>query len=57
MHINDVYALRSALQDYLAGGTMDRNTARALLEAAVDEVADFEQHLEELALREEAAQC
>lgn len=57
MHINDVYALRSALQDYLAEGTMDRNIARALLEAAVDEVQDFERHLEELALREEAAQC
>ena len=57
MHINDVYALRSALQDYLATGTMEQRVARALLEAAQEEVAQFEAHLEEMAYREEAAQC
>ena len=54
MHVNDVYALRTALQDYLATGTIEQRVARALLEAATEEVEAFEEHLHEMALREEA---
>ena len=54
MHINDVYALRAFMKDLLEQGRVDTVTARALMEAATDEVQAFEHHLEELALREEA---
>lgn len=57
MHINDVYALREQLSRVLAGEAVDRRVVRALLEAAVDEVNEFEHHLHELALKEEAQQC
>ena len=57
MHINDVYALREQLSRVLAGEQVDRATVRALMEAACDEITEFETHLEELAYREEAAQC
>jgi ribosomal protein L19E len=56
MHVNDVYALRTFLKDLLEKGKVDTRTARALMEAATEEVAAFEQHLEEMALAEEAAQ-
>ena len=56
MHINDVYALRSFMRDLLEQGRVDTVTARALMEAAHEEVQEFEAHLEELALREEAQQ-
>ena len=56
MHINDVYALRAFMKDLLEQGRVDTVTARALMEAATDEVQAFEHHLEELALREEAMQ-
>ena len=54
MHINDVYALREQLSRVLAGEAVDRRVVGALMEAACDEITEFEQHLEELALREEA---
>jgi hypothetical protein len=44
------------LKDLLEKGKVDTRTARALMEAATEEVAAFEQHLEEMALAEEAAQ-
>ena len=56
MHINDVYALREQLSRVLAGEQVDRTTIRALMEAACDEITDFERYLEEMALREEAMQ-
>ena len=56
MHINDVYALREQLSRVLAGEQVDRATVRALMEAACDEITEFETHLEELAYREEAMQ-
>ena len=56
MHINDVYALREQLSRVLAGEVVDRRTVAALMEAACDEITQFEQHLEEMALREEAMQ-
>ena len=56
MHINDVYVLRSVLRMVADGKAVDRKTLNALIEAADDEVEAFEQHLEELAYREEAAQ-
>ena len=54
MHINDVYALREQLSRVLAGEPVDRVTIRALLEAACDEITEFERHLELMAEREEA---
>ena len=56
MHINDVYALREQLSRVLAGEQLDRTTIRALMEAACDEITQFEQHLELMAEREEAMQ-
>jgi ribosomal protein L19E len=56
MHINDVYALRSFMRDLLEKGKVDTRTARALMEAAHEEVSEFEQRLELMALAEEAAQ-
>lgn len=56
MHINDVYALRTELCKVLCNEPVDRDTVRALLTAACDEIVEFEQHLELLAEREEAAQ-
>ena len=54
MHINDVYALRTELAKVLSNESVDRTTVRALLSAACDEITEFEAHLHELALREEA---
>jgi len=54
MHINDVYALRIELSRVLAGEPVNRITVSALLEAACDEITEFEAHLHELALQEEA---
>ena len=54
MHVNDVYALRTFLKDLLEKGRVDTRTARALMEAATEEVEAFEEHLHEMALREEA---
>jgi len=56
MHINDIYALREQLSRVLAGEPVDRTSIRALMEAACDEITEFETHLEELAYREEAMQ-
>jgi len=56
MHINDVYALRTELAKVLCNEQVDRTTVRALLSAACDEIVQFEEHLEEMALREEAMQ-
>ena len=56
MHINDIYALREQLSRVLAGEQVDRTTIRALMEAACDEITDFERHLELMAEREEAMQ-
>jgi len=56
MHINNVYALRTELTRILADEAPDRTTVRALLLAACDEISEFEKHLEEMALREEAMQ-
>ena len=56
MHINDIYALREQLSRVLAGEPVDRATVRVLMEAACDEITEFEQHLELMAYREEAAQ-
>jgi len=54
MHINDVYALRTELSKVLSNEQVDRTTVRALLSAACDEITEFEAHLHELALAEEA---
>ena len=56
MHINDVFVLRSVLRNVAAGKAVDRKTLNALIEAADQEVAEFEAHIEEMALREEAMQ-
>ena len=56
MHINDVYVLRDVLSAVKAGMRVEQRMVDALLEAATEEVEQFEQHLEELALREEAMQ-
>ena len=56
MHINDIYALREQLSRVLAGEQLDRRTVAALMEAACDEITDFERHLELMAEREEAMQ-
>lgn len=56
MHINDVYVLRDVLSAVKAGMRVDRQLVDALLAAATEEVEQFEQHLEELAMREEAMQ-
>ena len=56
MHINDVYVLRDVLSAVKAGMRVEQRLVDALLEAATEEVEQFEQHLEELALREEAMQ-
>jgi len=56
MHINDVYVLRDVLSAVKAGMRVEQRLVDALLEAATEEVEAFEQHLEELALREEAMQ-
>ena len=56
MHINDVYVLRDVLSAVKAGMRVERTLVDALLAAAQEEVEQFEQHLEELAMREEAMQ-
>ena len=56
MHINDVYALREQLSRVLAGEVVDRRVVAALMEAACDEITEFERHLELMAEREEAMQ-
>jgi hypothetical protein len=56
MHINDVYALRSVLKCLKSGMPADPVLVNALLEAADEEVKEFEQRLELMALEEEARQ-
>ena len=56
MHINDVYVLRDVLSAVQAGMRVDKTLVNALLEAATEEVEQFETMLEEMALAEEAAQ-
>ena len=56
MHINDVYVLRDVLAAVGAGQRVDKQLVAALLQAADEEVAQWEQHMEELALAEEARQ-
>ena len=56
MHINDVYVLRDVLSCVRAGMRVDMTLVQALLEAADEEVVEFEQRLELMALAEEAAQ-
>ena len=56
MHINDVYALRDVLSAVQAGMRVDKTVVNALLEAATEEVEQFETMMEEMALAEEAAQ-
>jgi hypothetical protein len=56
MHINDVYVLRDVLSCVRAGMRVDMTLVQALLEAADDEVQEFERRLYDLALAEEAAQ-
>ena len=56
MHINDVYALRSVLKAVQSGMPVEPVLVNALLEAADQEVTEFEAYLEEMALREEAMQ-
>ena len=54
MHINDVYVLRDVLSAVRVGMRVERQLVDALLEAATEEVEQFEQHLELLAEREES---
>ena len=54
MHINDVYVLRDVLSAVRVGMRVDMVMVQALLEAAEEEVREFEQHLELMAEREEA---
>ena len=56
MHINDVYALRDVLSAVQAGMRVDKTVVNALLQAATEEVEQFETMMEEMALAEEAAQ-
>jgi len=56
MHINDVYVLRDVLSAVRVGMRVDMTLVQALLEAADDEVREFEERMELLALREEAMQ-
>lgn len=56
MHINDVYVLRDVLSCVRAGMRVDMTLVQALIEAAEDEVREFEERLELRALAEEAAQ-
>ena len=56
MHINDVYVLRDVLSAVQAGMRVDKTLVNALLQAATEEVEQFETMLEEMALAEEAAQ-
>lgn len=56
MHINDVYVLRDVLSAVRVGMRVDMTLVQALLEAAEDEVREFEERMELLALREEAMQ-
>jgi hypothetical protein len=46
MHINDTYALRSVLRTVKAGSPVDPRVLNALIEAADQEVAQFEEMLE-----------
>lgn len=57
MHINDVYALKSLLNSVAQNKPVDLRVLTALQDAVQEEVQAFETHLEELAYREEAAQC
>jgi len=56
MHINDVFVLRDVLSAVRVGMRVDMVLVQALLEAADEEVKAWEQHMEELALAEEARQ-
>lgn len=56
MHINDTYALRDFMRDLLNKGKVDTRVARALMEAADQEVAQFEEMLETGAREWEARQ-
>ena len=56
MHINDVYALRSVLNQVARNEPVDLRTLTALQDAVQEEVTEFEQRLELMALAEEAAQ-
>lgn len=54
MHINDTYALRSVLRTVKAGMPVDPRLLDALIEAADEEVEQFEQMLEQGAAEWEA---
>ena len=56
MHINDVYVLRDVLSAVRAGMRVDMTLVQALVEAATDEINEFEHRLELMALEEEARQ-
>ena len=56
MHINDVYATRSLLNDVRNGLEVDQRLLVACLEALNEEVQEFEMRLHEVALQEEAQQ-
>jgi len=53
MHINDTYVLRSVLRMVRDGRAVERKTLNALIEAADDEVVQFESMLEEMAREEQ----
>ena len=54
MHINDVYVLRDVLSAVRVGMRVDMVLVQALLEAATEEVNEFEKRMYDLAEAEEA---
>ena len=55
MHINDTYVLRSVLRMVRDGRAVERKTLNALIEAADDEVVQFEDMLETMAREHDPA--
>lgn len=49
MHINDVYALKAVLEEIAMGKAVSARTVNSLLEAATDELTEYEAHIERLA--------
>jgi len=56
MHINDVYYTRSAIREVMGmiRECDQKENLRVALEACEDTIRDFEEHLEQLAMAEEA---